>query len=153
MSRFLVVDLDFGAPGLDPFFNPDWLASCRGLRGLVVEFERRPRRKRPLWLRGALIFPNWLGSCRGLRGPGVEFERRPRRKRPPWLRGALIFPEYVQRPLEEVPYLVFLPSCLSPDQAALSETERAEALTLLRAEIGFAEGRATAIPVPSHWGS
>ncbi len=103
-EQVLAVDLDFGAPGLDPFFNPHRQSTCRGLGGLVVDFQRKPRRKRHLWLRSALVSP-----------------------------------EYVQRPLEEVPNLSFLPSGLSPGQDALSGTERAEALALLRAEVGLAE--------------
>ena len=50
----LVVDLDLGASGLDDFFASHGLERCRGLGGLLVDFERLAPRKRALWLRGAV---------------------------------------------------------------------------------------------------
>ncbi len=53
-SRLLVVDLDFDAPALDDFFSCSRLGACRGLRGLVIDFYRQPKRRREGWLRRAL---------------------------------------------------------------------------------------------------
>jgi len=52
--RLLVVDLDFDAPALDDFFASTQFGACRGLRGLVVDFYRQPKRRRRDWLQQAL---------------------------------------------------------------------------------------------------
>ena len=98
----VAIDLDLAAPGLNDFFAPQGAGLYRGLGGLLVDFERRPPRKRSLWLRGAL-------SSR----------------------------EYMLQPLEDVPNLLYLPSGLSPGADMLMASERAEALTALRAATGL----------------
>ncbi len=103
-ENLLVVDLDLETAGLDDFFPALEARECRGLGGLLLDFERLEPCKRALWLRGALSKP-----------------------------------EYVLHPLEdEVPGLAYLPSGLSPGQGALSPSERAEAMALLRTEAGLA---------------
>lgn len=56
----LAVDLDLEAPGLDALAPRGNLEQCRGLGGLVLDFERRPPTKRALWLRGALNDPSYV---------------------------------------------------------------------------------------------
>jgi len=48
----LVVDLDISAPGLEKFFHPP--EGCRGLAGLILDYQRKGTHKRELWLRGAV---------------------------------------------------------------------------------------------------
>lgn len=56
-QKVLVMDLDLGAPGLDEFFAREGLEECRGLGGMLVDYERLPTRRRSLWLRTALRDP------------------------------------------------------------------------------------------------
>ncbi len=53
-KQLLVVDLSLRSPGLDAFFPVKESLSCRGLGGLLVDFQRKEATKRALWLRGAL---------------------------------------------------------------------------------------------------
>ncbi len=58
-EQLLVVDLDFETPRLDDFFPPRKPGQCRGLGGLLLDYERKAPRKRALWLRGALSKPEY----------------------------------------------------------------------------------------------
>ena len=59
-KQLLVVDLDLERPGLDDFFRPPEHGECRGLGGLLLDFERKAPRKRAFWLRGALASQRYV---------------------------------------------------------------------------------------------
>jgi hypothetical protein len=59
-QQLLVMDLDFGGSGLDVFLPQKEAASCRGLAGLLLDYERCAPIKRDLWLRGALRDSRYL---------------------------------------------------------------------------------------------
>ena len=69
-EEILAIDLDFGSSGLDASFAPEGLESCRGLGGLLLEFERREPRKRELWLRGAMTSREFVLRLPDLPGLG-----------------------------------------------------------------------------------
>ena len=69
-KEVLAIDLDLSSSGLDKFFAPEGLEGCRGLGGLLLDFERLEPRKRALWLRGALTRREFVLRPRDLPGLG-----------------------------------------------------------------------------------
>ncbi len=83
-----------------------------------------------------------VGQSRGLGGLIVDFERLPPNKRALWLRAALKDPRYVISASNDLPNLFYLPNGLGSSHTGLTASERAEALSLLRAE-AMAAGRSS----------
>lgn len=54
----LVVDLDISAPGLERFFDPP--ERCRGLAGIILDYQRRAASRRELWMRGAVTSEEYV---------------------------------------------------------------------------------------------
>ena len=101
-QHLLAVDLDFASPDLDGFFAPKQLG-CRGLGGLLMDFQRCEPKKRVLFLMQSLGDPKY------------------------------VVPVLVDD-ADHAPRLFYLPSGLGTGHQALSPSERAEAMALLRQE-------------------
>ena len=59
-QRLLAVDLDFASPDLDGFFAPRDEPKCRGLGGLLMDFQRCEPKKRAFFLLRALRDPKYV---------------------------------------------------------------------------------------------
>ncbi|MCP3961825.1 MAG: hypothetical protein GY719_28620 [bacterium] len=59
-QRLLAVDLDFASPDLDGFFAPSDQPRCRGLGGLLMDFQRCEPRRRAFFLVRSLGDPKYV---------------------------------------------------------------------------------------------
>lgn len=58
--RILVIDLDLTEAGLGDYLAPQGLGSCRGLRGLLLDYHQVPAERRSTWLSEALLQPDYV---------------------------------------------------------------------------------------------
>lgn len=70
-EKILVIDFDLGAPDLDTFYNPP--PNCRGLGGILVDYQRQSKTKRSLWLLSALGSEKYVHRVKNDESPGLTF--------------------------------------------------------------------------------